>query len=125
MGSGKFPEPLYRGKCLFVLDTEASYSWPVHVSLPKDGGTWQKSTFDATFKRIPQSRLKKILNDEDATDANLCREILVGWKGIKSLGGDEVPFSESSLDSLLEVPGLATTIVKAYLESIAGAKTKN
>lgn len=110
---------------MFVLDTEASYSWPVHVSLPKDGGTFEKSSFDAKFKRIPQSRLKKLLQDEDATDMNFCKEIVVGWKGIKDKEGQDIPYSEAGFEMLLEVPGVATTIVKAYLESIAGAKTKN
>lgn len=110
---------------MFILDAEASYSWPVHVSLPVDGGKFEKSTFDAKFKRIPQSRLRKLLKDDDATDAGFAREVLIGWKGIKDKESQDVPFSETSLDQMLEIPGVATTIVKAYLESVSGAKVKN
>lgn len=110
---------------MFVLAKEASYSWPVKVSTPKDGGTYEKSTFEVKFKRLQQSKLRKVLKDEEATDASFCRDVVLDWKGVKDESGAEVPFSETALDQLLEIPGVAKSIVDAYLESVSGAKIKN
>jgi len=39
--------------------------------------------------------------------------------------GKEIPYSEKALSQLLEVPLLAVSIVKSYMDSIKGAKRKN
>jgi hypothetical protein len=61
---------------VFKLATSPVYFWPVSVSLPTDGGKFEKSTFDAQFKRIPQSRIDAIFRAEDVKDeAALQKEI--------------------------------------------------
>jgi hypothetical protein len=49
----------------------------------------------------------------------------VGWSGINDDHGKEIPFSQKALDELLEVPFLAIAVLKAYMDSIKGAKRKN
>lgn len=111
---------------MFVLKKDSSYVWPVTVSSPVSGGKFEKQTFDLTFKRLAQSRLKDVLNAEvEISDAEFCREIVLGWAGIKDESGSDVPFSVAALDELLEIPALGKQIVNAYLESLAPAKTKN
>jgi hypothetical protein len=51
--------------------------------------------------------------------------VLAGWDGIVDDEGEEVPYSKTSKAELLNVPGLAGSIIEAYFESIAGKKTKN
>lgn len=124
----------------FVLKKEASYSWPVSIEMPTDGGKFEKSTFDAIFRRVPQSRITAIqveaqklklaiLNDEDITglvkDQEIADEVLIGWKGILDEDGDELPFSESAKAELLEVPMVAAAILMAFADSVTKAKTKN
>lgn len=110
---------------MFILKSDATYTWPVTLSLPKDGGVREKSSFDCTFRRLPQSRLRKLLADPENSVDLICKEAVVGWKGVKDDAGGDLPFSESALEAMLEVPTAAQTIATAYLESIAGAKTKN
>jgi hypothetical protein len=50
---------------------------------------------------------------------------LVGWSGISDDAGKEIPFSQKALDQLLEVPFLAVAVLKAYMDSLKGAKRKN
>lgn len=109
----------------FVLKKGASYTWPVKFETPASGGRYDKHTFDAEFKRLSDSRLKEVLNSEAAKDTDFAREILTGWSGVKDESGNEMPFSQTAVDELLEVPGIASAIVKTYLESLTGAKTKN
>ena len=113
---------------MFKLSQSQSYLWPVSVELPADGGKVEKSTFDAEFKRLSQSRIAEIMElakKEELSDRALCVEILVGWKGVLDESGEPLPFSESSRDQLLDIQLVSTSILKAFFESLQGAKRKN
>lgn len=112
---------------MFVLSQSNTYTWPIVIEFPIDGGTHQKQTFDAEFKRLSQSEIEgwlKKIKDDEATDSDFAKHILVGWKGITSEGHD-VPFSESNRDKLFDVPLVVGALVRSYIGSIAGAKAKN
>ncbi|MFZ9654548.1 MAG: phage tail assembly chaperone [Limnohabitans sp.] len=111
----------------FVLKQSTTYTWPVTVEYPVDGGRTEKSTFDGEFKRLPQSRIKEItaaVEANELTDVDIAEEVLVGWSGVSD-GADEIPFSQSALAQLLEVPLVASAIVMAFFNSLTGAKRKN
>jgi len=50
---------------------------------------------------------------------------LVGWSGITDDVGEQVPFSQKALQQLLEVPLLGAAVLRAYFDSLKGAKRKN
>lgn len=116
----------------FVLKQTASYTWPVPLLIPVDGGRREKHSFDAEFKRLPQSRIDEIIKLARAIDSGksddsedltaVPREVLIGWSGITDDNGKDVPFSESALNQLLEIPTVAGQIVQAWFESMAVAK---
>lgn len=109
---------------MFKLKTEHTYSWPVTVQIPADGGKFTKATFDAAFKVIPQDRIDAILRGGNV-DAELLREVTEGWKGIQDENGNDLPFSEAARDTLLSVPYVRSALVEAYLDSLSGARRKN
>ena len=120
----------------FVLKQSASYTWPVPLLIPVDGGRREKHSFDAEFKRLPQSRINEIIklaralelgrgDDEALDDKSAAKEILIGWAGITDDAGKDVPFSESALDQLLEIPTIAGQIIKAWFSSMEVAKRGN
>lgn len=124
----------------FVLKQSTSYSWPVSFKLPIDGGKFEKQTFDAEFKRLPQSRINEIQievqarikateRNESITDAisdqSIAEELLVGWSGVVDDDGDEVPFSEVNKQLLLAIATVASAVILAYFDSLTGVKTKN
>jgi hypothetical protein len=109
---------------MFKISQKPTYSWPVTVNLPVDGGKFEKQTFDAEFKRLTQSQIKAHL-EANASDFDFGKDVLVGWKGVTDDSGAEVPFSESSRDQLLEIPAVSSAVTVAFYESIAGAKRKN
>lgn len=124
----------------FVLNQSQSYSWPVSIQLPADGGKREKSSFDALFKRLPQSRINEIQQlvqqrikaaergeelDNGVTDQTIAAEILVGWAGILDADGDDVPYSEAIKAQLLDVPMMAGALIKAYFTSLVELKRKN
>jgi hypothetical protein len=120
----------------FVLKQSASYTWPVPLLIPVDGGRREKHSFDAEFKRLPQSRINEIIklaralelgrgDDESLDDKTAAREVLIGWAGITDDAGKEVPFSESALAELLEIPTIAGQIIRAWFNSMEVAKKGN
>jgi hypothetical protein len=120
----------------FVLKQSASYTWPVPLLIPVDGGRREKHSFDAEFKRLPQSRINEIIklaralelgraDEESLDDKTAAKEILIGWAGITDDSGKDVPFSEAALDQLLEIPTIAGQIIRAWFNSMEVAKKGN
>lgn len=120
----------------FVLKQSATYTWPVPLLIPVDGGRREKHSFDAEFKRLPQSRINEIIklaralelgraDDEVLDDKAAAREILAGWSGITDDDGNDIPFSQAALDQLLEIPTIAGQIIKAWFTSMEVVKRGN
>jgi hypothetical protein len=117
----------------FVLKQSDTYTWPVTFDIPVDGGRHERQTFDGEFKRLPQSKIGPMVAElqrlEDLGDleriTDISRDVLVGWSGINDDNNKEIPYSQKALDQLLEVPFLAVAVLKAYMDSIKGAKRKN
>jgi hypothetical protein len=112
---------------MFKLDQSPTYKWPVTVHIPADGGTFTTDTFDAHFKRLPQDRLetmRKQAMSGELTDRQFAVEVMGGWSSVTD-GGVDVAFSQSTLDRLLAIPGTASALVIAFVESQSGAPRKN
>lgn len=112
---------------MFKIVQNPTYTWPVTVEFPSDGGRVEKATFDIEFKRLTQTRLNEIrdaIEKGTITDGDLAREVITGWSGINDDKGP-VPYSEAARDQLLDIPLVASAIVMAMFGSIAGAKRKN
>ena len=113
---------------MFKLKQTDTYSWPVTLRVAADGGKFNEEKFDLVFKRLPQKRVEELradVADDKLTDDACVREIVCGWKGITDDSGNELPFSQSSLDQLLQIHGAGATIVMAFLDSLAGVLRKN
>tara|TARA_R110000868_G_scaffold245587_1_gene502111 strand:- start:426 stop:815 length:390 start_codon:yes stop_codon:yes gene_type:complete len=127
----------------FILDQSESYSWPVTVKVPQDGGRFRSFTFDAEFKRVSQERREQLgrqlmrqkhilddgrMEDDFLTPRQIADELLVGWGGIMNTEGadaEPVPFSEKVKAQLLNIGDVADAILEAWNASIPGAKAKN
>jgi hypothetical protein len=124
----------------FVLKQSVTYSWPVPFRVPTDGGKYDKQSFDAEFKRLPQTRINEIQAEvqarikaaergeafeSDISDISIADEVLAGWAGVVDDEGEEVAFTAASKAQLLNIPGLAGSIIEAYFESVSGRKAKN
>lgn len=124
----------------FVLQQSPTFTWPITIRERQDGGRYRTHTFDAQFRRLPQSRQEEIqlayqrLKSEVARDLvidqlptrQIAAEILVGWSGIfEDDGTTQVPYSEEVKAQLLEVEGVADVLVSTYIESGERAKAKN
>lgn len=112
---------------MFKLAQSATFFWPVKVNLPTDGGKIDVQTFDAEFRRVPQTRLQEMqdqVEKGELRDKEVVAEVLAGWRGVTDESGD-VPFTPGTLDRLLDVPTVAASIVFAFADAHAGLKRKN
>lgn len=112
---------------MFKLDLSDSYTWPVTVEVV-DAGKSAKHTFDAQFRRLKQSQIDELIaavRDGHKSDADLVAEVLVGWAGVKDAAGEDIPFTESSRDRVMDVYPVRPAVLAAWFESLAGAKRKN
>jgi hypothetical protein len=124
----------------FVLKRSDSYTWPVTVDIPIDGGRFKRESFEVEFARLPQSRVHELQlavakvkaalergNELDGlvTDQEIANEIVMGWKGILDEDGSEVEFTAAAKAELLDIAAVASAIVSAFSESISKAKAKN
>jgi len=105
---------------MFKLQQSENYSWPVKVKVPVDGGLFIEQTFDAVFKRLAASKTKELVGSENMNDIEFAKSVLIGWKGVTDDSGNDVPFSDGTRDSLLDVPSVATAVVESYLMSSSG-----
>lgn len=127
----------------FVLDQSESYSWPVTLKLPQDGGRFRSYTFDVEFRRVSQERREALgrllllqknridagsFDGELLTPRQIADELVVGWSGILDSEGEDgkpVPFSEKTKAQLLNIGDVAEAILEAWNNSLPGAKAKN
>jgi hypothetical protein len=113
---------------MFILDQSDSYFWPVKVKVPSDNGRFTELTFDCKFKRVTESEFKAYLEkvqNKEMNDHDICKEIIVDWRGILNQDKTELKFSQESLSRVLDVNLVAKSIAMSWLDSVTGEKTKN
>lgn len=110
-----------------IAKANAPYTWTVNIHIPVSGGKVEKHSFVATFKPLTASRWAEILEEISrgaVTDLQLATEVIVGWSEILD-GENVVEYSEAAKARLLEAPGVATAVARAYIDSRKEAATKN
>lgn len=104
---------------------ENDFDYPVVVHVPANGCK-NKTTFTATFKMLPDERVRELLDAQrngQIKDADFVREVLVNVKGLKD-GGDAAEFDSAALERITKSSLLNSSIVKAFFRAIDGEPTK-
>lgn len=106
----------------FVRKKVKTFKWPVTVEEPADGGTFDASTFDATFKRLGRADFAKL---SDKGDVQMLQAVMVGWDGISDEEGKPVLFSLTALKEFADDPYWIRGVLKAYTETFEAAREGN
>ena len=113
---------------MFKIGSTESYSWPVKIILPADDGKTLEQDFTAIFRRVKQSEIDDffaMLEAGKMTDRQIVQSVLIGWKNIVDDSANQIPYSESLRDQILEGAGVATQIGAAFLSSLKAGRVKN
>ncbi|NBS69049.1 hypothetical protein EBT31_09065 [bacterium] len=106
----------------FVRKKVKAFKWPVTIEEPADGGTFDSSTFDITFKRLGRKEFSKL---SEKGDLPLLKSIVLDWNGITNEDDTTVPFSIEALTEFADDPYWVRGVLKAYTETFDGAKQGN
>jgi hypothetical protein len=101
------------------LSQSPTFWWPVTVMVPVDGGRHDKQSFDIEFARLSVSESEKLVSgivSGEISEFDGFRQMVKGWRGVVDDNGD-VPFSETILRQLLEIPTMAIAIIQAYKDA--------
>lgn len=109
---------------MFKLEKKSTFTWPVTVNVPKDGGTFASHQFTAEFKLQEQSKVDALLLRFQQNDEDILKELLVGWLGVQDSDGDELDYTEENKAKLLDIPYVRSALLKAYFEAASGNKVK-
>lgn len=106
----------------FVRKKVKTFKWPVSVEEPADGGIFETSTFDATFKRLGRAEFSKLSNKGDF---DLLKAVLIGWDGIDDEEGKAIPFSVEALKEFADDSYWVRGVLTAYTKTFEGAREGN
>jgi hypothetical protein len=110
----------------FIIKKDKAYTWPITISEPMDGGGFNDQKIRVKFKMLPQARIDEIVKNEAEEDADILRDVLIGWddEAFKDETGAPIPFNVENKDLILSVPFVRLALVKGYFDSIAGKAVK-
>lgn len=114
---------------MIKITQSPSYTAPVHVEVPGDGGKLDKLVFTAVFRRLSLSEINDLQTKVTAGELNddaVARLVMVGWgKDVLDDDGQPLEFNDASLTALLDIFPVRPQIVRKFFDTITGAKAKN
>lgn len=111
---------------MFKIKQTSTFYWPVEINVVQDC-QHEKQGFDAEFRRVGQAEMEGLFKRVEAgemTEADFVRSVMPGWRGVVD-DGNEVLFSVGALDRLLDIPGMAASIMLSFGRAHAGIVRKN
>lgn len=110
---------------MFKLSTNPTFTHPVEVLVPVDGGH-DKQLFKATFRVLDADSddAQPDLNTASGSTAFL-REVLVSMDELEGDDGKPVPYSDAIRDQLLKKPYVRTALARTYFAAITKATLGN
>lgn len=104
---------------MLKIDVSPTFSWPVTVEIPQDGGKHVTGTITVTFNRLTDGQIQTAKVD----DEEFCRALVAGWKGIADAQGADLPYSPQALDEVLAGPVgpyFRMGVIRAFFAATAG-----
>lgn len=122
----------------FVIKEDLRIQWPIKISIPADGGTFQDFEFIGFLNRQSPAQLHELANSASveglsfpemlAANVDKFAEVLTGWSGVKDTAGQAVPFDVEVLRNLVTGPdgaAFSRGVWEALNELAYGVREKN
>ena len=115
---------------MFKLMQSPAYWWPVTLQQPAEDkpGELVATTFEVQFLRKTAAEQQAWLDEvrtKTLSDAQYVRPLVAGFRQVFDAVDQAVAFTPSALEQLLNVPGAASAMTRAYFESNGQAAQKN
>lgn len=107
---------------MFKIEKPTRITWPVTVSVPRDGGNTVKATFTGEFRILSGVEFNAIYVN-GGSDEDLVRNVLTGWNtDLCDEDGQPLEFHDENVNLIASTPYIRAAIVAAYLELAHGKK---
>ncbi|MCC7413316.1 MAG: hypothetical protein IT495_17000 [Gammaproteobacteria bacterium] len=113
---------------MFCIDVSPTYRWPVTVELMTTDGEMQRHEFQAEFVRLSTTEIEALQRQAAAgelEDAALIDQVLRGWADVADEHGEPLAVNAANRERLLDVHPVRACLVRAWFESLEGARRKN
>ncbi|KAA8606814.1 hypothetical protein [Salipiger aestuarii] len=117
---------------MFIFDPDYTFEWPVKVHYPAAGGD-EIREFTGIFK-LPEDELEIYAGRESGTGSiqdiiEAVRDRIstywIGWSGIQTPDGGELPYSPDFRTRLLKQRPVREAVDRALSEAVLGMREKN
>lgn len=107
---------------MFIIALSRTYKTKITVELPNENGQFEKSTFNAVFKRMDFDELEAL---RKLPQREVLEKVLVGWTDM--LDGEKiaVPFTEETFNIVIKIPQAFAALAQGFWASIYKAAEKN
>lgn len=105
----------------FRIHRKDNFRLPVTIQTPADG-KFEEETCTLTCKRLDAEQLDKLRKKDDA---EILREVVVGWDGPTDDDGKPVPFNPANFAAFLLIPSAVRASALAYVTAIGGIRQGN
>ncbi len=102
-----------QNKPLFVIDDDPVVDWPVIVSLPADGGTFEEHQFTVSMRVLSPAEYEALFADAPANirsageamkasevvtlNVPIFQRLITGWSDVKDSDGNDVAYTPETL----------------------------
>lgn len=109
-----------------VIKKTKTFTWPVKILEPKDGGGFNEQKVRIKFNMIPQERIDEIIKNESEDDSDVLDEIVAGWddEAFKDENGNSLTFNVENKALILSVPYVRTGMIAGFFEAASGKAAK-
>tara|TARA_R110002096_G_scaffold172484_4_gene346176 strand:- start:703 stop:1080 length:378 start_codon:yes stop_codon:yes gene_type:complete len=114
-----------------VNRSDEGIKWPVHINEPRSGGAVKQHTINVHFIIKGQETIDELTNGSDLEFMLAVIDPVKGWEGLtresstNEKGVEEIPYNETELEALLDIPYIKAGFIEAYFKCIAGVSSKN
>lgn len=97
------------------------------ATLRPPGGSAGKLSVRVRYLAMTERRAlqERLVSDKSMTDADLIRELLVGWSGLADEQGQEIPYSGETAEELIDIPYFHDAVRDAIVDHLVGDREKN
>lgn len=94
----------------------------VTVHVPTDRGKVEHQ-FKVRFRALTRSEEAQYDAFNAASTDDFLRRIVVGWEGLQDDEGNTLEFSETAVNTLIDLHYVRQALVQTYVEAISGGKS--
>lgn len=105
----------------FRLTVSDTVMVPISGTMPDASGKPTRFSFTLRARRLSVQELKALTEGDDRTAPQFILDNVLGWDGVLDDDNNQVPFSAPMLEQMLQILGMASLILSAYVEA-CGAK---